>query len=73
MAGIERCPRSGLTASCGLAEPEYDLRLLPGTGPGVELLPSVMRHYARLADYDLDIERVLAWHVLNTLSDALWR
>jgi aminoglycoside phosphotransferase (APT) family kinase protein len=57
----------------GAAEPEYDLRGLPGTGPGVELLTAVMRHYRQLAGRPLSAERVMAWHLRNALGDALWR
>ena len=28
-----------------VAEPEYDPRTFPGTGPGVELLVATLRHY----------------------------
>jgi aminoglycoside phosphotransferase (APT) family kinase protein len=56
-----------------VAEPEYDLRALPGTGPGAELVAAVMRHYERLAGRGLAVDRVLAWHVRTVLGDALWR
>ncbi|GAA1607013.1 hypothetical protein GCM10009804_73750 [Kribbella hippodromi] len=55
--------------TAGLAEPEYDLRAFPGTGPGVELLTATMHHYPG----ELDPERVMAWHVRHALGDALWR
>ncbi|GAA2683037.1 aminoglycoside phosphotransferase family protein [Streptomyces lunalinharesii] len=59
----------------GTAEPEYDLRALPGpgTGPGVELLTAVMRHYAQITGRRLSPERVMAWHLRNALNDVLWR
>jgi Ser/Thr protein kinase RdoA (MazF antagonist) len=59
----------------GAAEPEYDLRAFPGpgTGPGVELLTAIMRHYQRLTGRPLSPERLMAWHLRNALSDALWR
>jgi aminoglycoside phosphotransferase (APT) family kinase protein len=53
-----------------LAEPEYDLRALPGTGPGIDLLLAVLRHYTGRR---LDADRVLAWHARSALNDALWR
>jgi aminoglycoside phosphotransferase (APT) family kinase protein len=59
--------------TAGLAEPEYDLRTFPGTGPGVELLTATMRHYRQITGRELDAERVMAWHLRTALSDALWR
>ncbi|MFB6723245.1 phosphotransferase family protein [Kribbella sp. NPDC056345] len=56
--------------TAGLAEPEYDLRLFPGTGPGVELLTATLRHYTA---HPLDPERIMAWHLRTVLGDALWR
>jgi len=55
------------------AEPEYDLRALPATGPGVELLTATVRHYQRLTGRRLAVGRVMAWHVRTALGDALWR
>jgi aminoglycoside phosphotransferase (APT) family kinase protein len=59
----------------GTAEPEYELRALPGPamGPGVELLAAVTRHYERLSGRRLSTGRLLAWHVRQTLGDVLWR
>src|SRR5262245_32017129 len=59
----------------GAAEPEYDLRALPGpgTGPGVELLIAVIGHYQHITRRQLSPERVMAWHLRNALGDALWR
>jgi len=59
----------------GAAEPEYDLRALPGPGmgPGVELLTAVMRHYQQSTGRPLSADRVMAWHLRNALGDALWR
>ena len=59
------------TASAG--EPEYDLRVLPGIGPGGELLRATMAHYVSFGGRRLDLDRILAWHLLTVLSDALWR
>ncbi|GAB3924330.1 hypothetical protein GCM10029976_015880 [Kribbella albertanoniae] len=56
--------------TAGLAEPEYDLRLFPSTGPGVELLTATLRHYP---GPPLDLDRIMAWHVRTALADALWR
>jgi aminoglycoside phosphotransferase (APT) family kinase protein len=55
------------------AEPEYDLRALAGTGPGVELLAATMRHYQRISGHPLSVDRVMAWHLRTALGDVLWR
>jgi Phosphotransferase enzyme family len=55
------------------AEPEYDFRGLPGTGPGVELLTATMRHYQQITGHRLATDRVMAWHVRTALGDVLWR
>jgi aminoglycoside phosphotransferase (APT) family kinase protein len=55
------------------AEPEYDLRTFPGTGPGLELLTATSHHYERLTGVRLAVDRVLAWHLRNALNDVLWR
>lgn len=59
----------------GIAEPEYDLRAFPGPGmgPGVELLDAVMRHYQQITGRRVSADRVMAWHVRQTLGDVLWR
>lgn len=59
--------------TAGLAEPEYDLRCFPGTGPGVELLTATLRHYQQITGRELAVDRVMAWHLRTTLGDALWR
>jgi aminoglycoside phosphotransferase (APT) family kinase protein len=59
--------------TAGAAEPEFDLRAFPGTGPGVELLVATMRHYARLSGRELSTERAMGWHVRTALGDVLWR
>jgi len=57
----------------GIADSHFDLRYLPGITQGPELLLSVMSAYQSLTGRTLDLERVLAWHVLTHLGDALWR
>ncbi|WP_155371078.1 phosphotransferase family protein [Catellatospora vulcania] len=59
--------------TAGWAQPEYDLRLLPGIGSGVELLRATAAHYERESGREVDLARVMAWHVRSVLSDALWR
>lgn len=57
----------------GIADPHFDLRYLPGNSHGTELVLAVMAAYEQLAGRRLSIERVMAWHVLTTLGDAMWR
>ncbi|WP_433305904.1 phosphotransferase family protein [Actinoplanes sp. CA-030573] len=52
-----------------LAEPEYELRALPGTAVFAE----VVRHYESLTGRRVDLARVRAWHIRTALHDALWR
>ena len=61
--------------TAGAAEPEYDLRHLPGPdmGPGLELLTAVMRRYQQITGRHLSVDRVMAWHLRTALGDALWR
>lgn len=57
----------------GAADPEYDLRAFPGTGPGVELVTATMHHYRELTGYQLETDRMMAWHLRTALGDILWR
>jgi thiamine kinase-like enzyme len=61
--------------NAGTGEPEYDLRAFPGPGmgPGLELLTAIIRHYEWIAGRELCVERLMAWHLRQTLGDALWR
>jgi hypothetical protein len=45
----------------------------PGTGPDLELLTAVMRHYQQITGRQLSTDRVMAWHLRTALGDALWR
>lgn len=58
---------------CGLGDPHFDLRYLPGYAPHLDLTLAVIDAYERHSGRRLAIERVLAWHVLTALGDALWR
>lgn len=57
----------------GVGDPHYDLRYLPAYAPGVELVLDVLDAYAAVSDRLLSIDRVMAWHLLTALGDALWR
>lgn len=59
--------------SCGLAPAEFDFRVLPVFGPGVELLLAVVDRYEALSARRLALPRIMAHHLLNYLGDAVWR
>jgi aminoglycoside phosphotransferase (APT) family kinase protein len=57
----------------GVAEPEYDFRVIPSFGPGVDLLSSTLERYISLTGRRLSLKRIMALHLCTTLGDALWR
>jgi hypothetical protein len=57
----------------GAAEREYDFRVVPGFGPGVDLLSSTVEQYTKLTGRRLSVERIMALQLCTTLGDALWR
>ena len=57
----------------GPIEAEFDFRYLPSQASEREFLAAVVRHYRQASGRDLDLERVLAWHLRTVLGDALWR
>ncbi|MDA8068855.1 MAG: phosphotransferase [Actinomycetota bacterium] len=59
--------------SSGVAEPEYDFRVLPVYGPGIDLLLATVDQYVALTGRALNVERILALFVRTYLGDALWR
>ncbi len=59
--------------NCGLAEPEFDFRVLPVFGAGVDLLLSTVKRYEALSARKLSLSRIMALHLRNYLGDALWR
>jgi len=52
--------------TAGAAEPEYDLRTFPGTGPGVELMQATVQHYQQISGRHLSADRIMAWHLRTT-------
>ena len=57
----------------GPRDAEFDFRYLPSQAPGAELFAAVARHYREESGRDLDLDRVMAWHIRTVLGDALWR
>lgn len=57
----------------GIAEPEFDLRYLPGNSRHPQLTTTVVDAYYRVTGRQLDLQRILAWNVRTHLGDALWR
>ena len=58
---------------CGARDPHFDLRYLPGIWSSNELLLAVVEGYRQRSGTALSLERIMAWHVLTALGDALWR
>lgn len=59
--------------NAGPADPAFDFRYLPGHARTIDVFVEVHRHYEHRRGRTLDINRVMAWHVLTVLGDALWR
>jgi aminoglycoside phosphotransferase (APT) family kinase protein len=57
----------------GLGEPEFDFRVLPVFGQGIDLLLATVTRYEALCARKLSLSRIMAFHLLNYLGDALWR
>jgi aminoglycoside phosphotransferase (APT) family kinase protein len=57
----------------GARDAEFDLRYLPSQAPGSDLFDAVVHHYREESGRDLDLDRVMAWHIRTVLGDALWR
>jgi len=51
----------------------FDFRYLPAQDATLTLLHLVTQEYQRETGRRVSLERVLAWHVLTDLGDALWR
>lgn len=52
------------------ADPAYDFRYLPRE---LDIFVAARRAYEQVAGYELDLPRVMAWFILTSLGDALWR
>lgn len=57
----------------GVADAHYDLRYLPAYDPDALLVRAVAAAYRKVTGRCLAMERVMAWHTLTALGDALWR
>ena len=57
----------------GAADPAYDFRYLPAQGPTTELFLITAAQYGGYTGVQLDVSRVMAWHIRTVLGDALWR
>ena len=58
---------------CGLRDPHFDFRYLPGNAATPDLVRAVADAYTRESGLELQMERIVAWQVLTHLGDALWR
>jgi hypothetical protein len=41
--------------------------------PGSDLFAAVVQRYRDASGRELDLNRVMAWHIRTVLGDALWR
>jgi aminoglycoside phosphotransferase (APT) family kinase protein len=56
-----------------LASPEFDFRVLPVFGPGVDVLLATVHRYESLTGRALKLERIAASHLHDMLATAAWR
>lgn len=59
--------------SSGPIDAEFDFRYMPTQATRSELFAATVRHYQRESSRDLNMERIMAWHIRTVLGDALWR
>ena len=59
--------------SSGPGDPAFDFRYLPSQAETVDLFREVAHRYERLRGRELNLRRVMAWHIRTVLGDALWR
>jgi aminoglycoside phosphotransferase (APT) family kinase protein len=57
----------------GAADPHFDFRYLPGNADSLDLVLAVVDSYTRASGTQLRLDRIMAWHTLTLLGDALWR
>jgi aminoglycoside phosphotransferase (APT) family kinase protein len=58
---------------CGPGDRHFDFRYLPGNSASTELMLAVVAAYERRTEGELSLQRIMAWHILTVLGDALWR
>lgn len=58
---------------CGPGDRHFDFRYLPGNSATTALVLAVADQYRSLSGVTLELERIMAWHTLTVLGDALWR
>lgn len=56
-----------------VGDPHYDLRYLVSIRADLAWFAACRTAYERASGRRLDVERILAWHVLTALGDAMWR
>jgi aminoglycoside phosphotransferase (APT) family kinase protein len=57
----------------GAGDPHFDFRYLPGNSSTVDLVLAVVASYEGASGVRLSLDRIMAWHTLSCLGDALWR
>lgn len=59
--------------NAAFGDPHYDFRYLVSMRRDLDWFDACRQAYQRLSGRQLSLERILAWHVLTALGDALWR
>jgi aminoglycoside phosphotransferase (APT) family kinase protein len=59
--------------SAAFGDPHYDFRYLVSIRHDLAWFTTCLEAYQKLSQCRLSIDRILAWHILTALGDALWR
>ena len=59
--------------TCTAGDAHLDFRYLPGNMRSPDFFSAVVAAYETRAPRRIDMDRVMAWHALTVLGDALWR
>ena len=57
----------------GAGDRHFDFRYLAGNSSSTELMCAIVEAYGGYTGERLSLDRIMAWHVLTALGDALWR
>jgi aminoglycoside phosphotransferase (APT) family kinase protein len=57
----------------GPSDPEYDFRYFPSQDQTLDFVSAIRLAYGGRTGRTIEMDRVMAWHILTALGDALWR